>query len=230
MNHALLAPRLSLWQTAVCDDGLLRLESSRPRSPGSSQPSPVWGVRSTLGQTVRLMGVWDNTRLHEALQGRGRRPRTPSSPLPASGQEGMLNPNTAAAKQGELTSRQHHTSVPLLRAAPKLARPQLAWLSLPGTQSYILAVSERKIFFFFTPVRWCCTSPYILCDRCKNELQRSTNFEIHSRVKIISNSEMPQRNRHLRVWLLPKLQTEISHKTYSADTTPTWEKTYQLSL
>lgn len=197
MNHTLPAPRLSLWQTAVCDDGPLRLESSRPQSPSSSQPSPVWGVRSTPGQTERLMGVWDNTQLLEALQGRGWGPQTPSSPPLV--QEGMLNPNSAAAKQGELASRQRHASVPLLWAAPKLAHPWLASLSLPGTQSYTLAVSGRKILFFFTPVRWCCTSPCTLCDRCKTELQRSTGFW-----------DSPQSQDHIQWWNATKKSTSVS--------------------
>lgn len=121
MNHTLPAPRLSLWQTAVCDNGPLRLESSRPQSPSSDQPSPVWGVRSTPGQTEGLMGVWDNTRLLEARQGRGWGPRTPSSPPLV--QEGMLNPNCscqAGWASEPSASRQRASAMGSTKAGPSL--------------------------------------------------------------------------------------------------------------
>lgn len=52
MNHTRPAPRLSLWQTPVCDEGRLSLESSHPRSPSS--PHPVWGVWGTLADATWL--------------------------------------------------------------------------------------------------------------------------------------------------------------------------------
>lgn len=96
--------------------------------------------------------------------------------FPVPGQEGLLNTKSVTAKQGELASWQHRNSMPLLWAAPQLAHPCLARLSLLGTQSYTLPISGRKILFLFSPVKWCCTSPCTLCDRCKNELQRFANF------------------------------------------------------
>lgn len=103
MNHTLPVPRLFLlWQTPVCDDGLLHLEISHLWSPSSSQPSPIWGMHSMPVQTVRLVGIWDNTQLLKTPQGTGRQPPPLFSPLP--GQEGMLKPNTAVPKEGELAS------------------------------------------------------------------------------------------------------------------------------
>lgn len=75
----------------------------------------------------------------------------------------MLNPNSVAVKQDELVSRQHHASVPLLRAAPKLACPHPPWLSLRGTRSYTLSVSERKILVFYHPGSGGAAPPHVLC-------------------------------------------------------------------
>ena len=115
-------------------------------APSAPSPAPSEACAQRRGQTARLMGVWDNAWLPKAPQGRGRRPRTPSSPLP--GQEGMPKPNRAAARQGELGGRQHHASVTPLWAAPQLAHPPPARLSLTGTPSYSPAVSGRKILLF----------------------------------------------------------------------------------
>lgn len=92
-----------------------------------------------------------------------------------------------------------------------------------------LAVSGRKILF--SPCLKGAAPPHVLCVvDARKDCRGPLIFGIPSRVKIASNSKIPLRNLCVWFWLLPKLQTEISHKPYSADPVPTREKTQQLSL
>lgn len=73
-----------------------------------------------------------------------------------------------------------------------------------------LAASGRKILF--SPRLNGAAPPHVLCEvDARKDCRCPFIFGIPSRVKVISNRKIPLRNLYLQFWLLPKLQTGISH-------------------
>lgn len=73
-----------------------------------------------------------------------------------------------------------------------------------------LAASGRKILL--SPRLNGTAPPHVLCVvDARKDCRGPLVFGIPSSIEIVSNSKIPLRNLYLWFWLLPKLQTEISH-------------------